>query len=160
MTALQLVPGMAPTPTRDFSEIFGPGGTLVVLGLCGVVVMLLVTGVNAWMRFQSTRARAPEAEENSVEACPAYRRYLVAAAWASGSARDWDYSVRPVVGELVELAMAEHDPGADPRASVRALLGDEFWRLLDRDAPRSDDRATRGPGRDTLLTILDRVEKT
>ena len=94
-------------PTRDVFAVFGPAGTLVALGLAGAALALLVAAVNTWMRYQRTRERPPMAEENTVEASPAYRRYLVAAAWAGGSARDWDYSVRPVVGELVELAMAE-----------------------------------------------------
>lgn len=162
MTGPLMVPTAAirPAPARDVLAVFGPAGTLVALGLAGLVLTLVVVGVNAWIRYQRTRWRAPGVEENTVEASHAYRRYLVAAAWAGGSARDWDYSVRPVLGELVELAMAEHDPGSDPRAAARDLLGDEAWRLVDRDAPRSDDRAAPGPGRATLLTILDQVEKT
>jgi hypothetical protein len=147
-------------PTRDVFAIFGPAGTLVALGLAGLVLALLVAGVNAWMRYQRTRERPPAVEDDTVEACPAYRRYLVAAAWAGGSARDWDHSVRPVVGELVELAMAEHDPGGDPRAAGRELLGDQTWASVDRDAARSDDRSAPGPGRDALLRILDQVENT
>lgn len=139
--------------------IFGPAGVLVALGLAGLVLILLVFGVNAWIRYQRTREHPPDARENSVEACPAYRRYLVAAAWAGGSARDWDYSVRPILGELVELAMAQHLAG-DPRAAARELLGEPTWALVDRDAPRSDDRSAPGPGRAALIRIIDQVENT
>jgi hypothetical protein len=139
--------------------IFGPAGVLIVLGLAGLVLILLVFGVNTWIRYQRTREHPPDAAENSVEACPAYRRYLVAAAWAGGSARDWDYSVRPVLGELVEMAMAEHLAG-DPRAAVRELLGEQTWALVDREASRSDDRGAPGPGRAALIRIIDQVENT
>ena len=139
--------------------LFGPAGVLVVLGLMGLALILLVVAVNAWIRYQRTRDHPPDARENSVEACPAYRRYLVAAAWAGGSARDWDYSVRPVIGELVELAMAEHLAG-DPRDAARELLGDSTRALVDREAPRSDDRDALGPGRAALIRIIDQVEST
>jgi len=139
--------------------IFGPAGVLVALGLAGLVLILLVFGVNTWIRYQRTRDHPPDARENTVEACPAYRRYLVAAAWAGGSARDWDYSVRPVIGELVELAMAEHLAG-DPRAAARELLGEPDWALVDRSASRSDDRGAPGPGRAALIRIIDQVENT
>jgi hypothetical protein len=139
--------------------IFGPAGVLVALGLAGLVLILLVFGLNTWIRYQRTREHPPDAAENSVEACPAYRRYLVAAAWAGGSARDWDYSVRPVIGELVELAMAEHLAG-DPRTAAEELLGESTWGLVDREAPRSDDRDAPGPGRAALIRIIDQVENT
>jgi hypothetical protein len=140
-------------------DIFGPAGVLIVLGLMGLVLILLVFGVNTWIRYQRTRDHPPDAEENSVEACPAYRRYLVAAAWAGGSARDWDYSVRPVIGELVELAMAQHLAG-DPRTAAEELLGESTWALVDRAGPRSDDRGAPGPGRAALIRIIDQVENT
>lgn len=145
--------------SSSLSTIFGPAGVLVALALAAVVLMVLVFGVNVWVRYQRTREHPPDAEENTVEACTAYRRYLVAAAWAGGSARDWDYSVRPVVGELVELAMVEHLAG-DPRDTARELLGEPTWALVDREAPRSDDRVAPGPGRAALIKIIDQVETT
>lgn len=160
LPAMTPVPAMMPVPTRDVFGVFGPAGVLVALGMCGLAVLLVVAALNLWVRYQHSRLRRePESDKNAVEACPAYRRYLVAAAWSSGSVRDWDHSVRPVVGELVELAMAEHEPGTDPGQAARTLLGEQTWRLLDRDSPRSDDRTTPGPGRATLQTILDHVEK-
>lgn len=99
--------------------------------------------------------RPRDPEPGSVEATPAYRRYLAAAAWAGGSARDWDRGVRSVLAELVELVVAERYPaGADPREAARALLGDELWALVDRDAPA----LARAPDRDALPRILDRLE--
>ncbi|MBV9315635.1 MAG: hypothetical protein JO100_18305 [Pseudonocardia sp.] len=140
---------------------FGPAGTLVLLGFAGLAMTLMVIGVNAWLRWQRGRVRPPDHEANTVEATPAYRRFLVAAAWAGGSARDWDYSVRPVLAELVELAVAEQEPSAgDPRAVARERLGEPLWALVDRDVRRSDDRSVPGAGRDALLRILDRVENT
>ena len=145
--------------SMNLFSIFGPATVLILLGLAGLVMVLLVFGMNTWIRYQRSRDHPPDAEENTVEACPAYRRYLVAAAWAGGSARDWDYSVRPVIGELVELAMAQHLAG-DPRTAARELLGAETWGLVDRAAPRSDDRGAPGPGRAALIRIIDQVENT
>lgn len=142
----------------DFS-IFGPAGVLIALGLAALFLMLMVLGTNLWIQYQRTRERPPDVEENTVEACPAYRRYLVAAAWAGGSARDWDHSVRPTVGELVELALADHSAG-DARGSARELLGEPTWALVDRTAQRSDDRSAPGPGRAALIRILEQVENS
>ncbi len=148
------------TLAADVFSFLGPTGPLMAFGLIGIVMILLVVGINAFMRWQRSRLVPVEVDATSIEAAPSYRRFLVAAAWAGGSARDWDYSVRPVLGELVELAMAEHVPGVDPRSAAREVLGEQLWGLVDRDATRSDDRSVPGPGRDTLLTILDRVEGT
>jgi hypothetical protein len=94
---------------------------------------------------------------NTVEASPSYRRYLAVAAWADGTPRNWDHSVRPVLAELVELTMAARvPPGADPRAAARALLGPELWALVDPDRPSPD---TSSPSRDSLERVLDRLSE-
>jgi hypothetical protein len=136
----------------------GPTGVLGLIGVIGMAVIVLVAGVNGWMRWQRSRDREPPVPDDSVEATKSYRLLLAAAAWSSGSARDWDHSVRPVLADLVDLAVAERHRDRDPRAAARELLGEPLWALVDRDAERSDDRNAPGPGRDTLLTILDRVE--
>jgi hypothetical protein len=104
-----------------------------------------------------SRGRPGWPRPNTVEASPSYRRYLAAAAWAGGSGRNWDHSVRPVLAELVELTMASRvPPGADPRAAARALLGPELWALVDPDKPGTDTSIT---GRNTLTRILDRLDE-
>jgi hypothetical protein len=133
---------------------------LVVMGSGALAVVAVVLAANLWLRWQRIRASTPRIAPNTVEATPSYRRYLVAAAWAGGSARNWDHSVRPVLAELVELAMAEQLPsGGDPRAAARERLGAQLWALVDRDVPRSEDRHAPGAGRDALLQILERMEK-
>jgi hypothetical protein len=141
------------------SVVGSPTG-LFLMGLGALLVVAVVIGANLWLRWQRIRARPSKIAPNSVESSPMYRRYLVAAAWAGGSPRNWDHSVRPVLAELVELAMAERDPRrADPRSSARELLGERLWTLVDREAPRSEDRTSTGAGREALLEILNRVEK-
>lgn len=100
--------------------------------------------MNRWWR---ATARTPDVEPDTVQASPAYRRYLAAAAWSGGSARDWDHSVRPVLAELVDLADAAR------------RLDPELWALVDPDAPRSPDRSAPGPGRDALLRILRELDR-
>lgn len=140
--------------------LVGSVTSLVVMGSGALAVVAVVVAANLWLRWQRSRASTPRIAPNTVEASPSYRRYLVAAAWAGGSARDWDHSVRPILAELVELAMAEQLPsGGDPRAAARERLGARLWALVDRDAPRSDDRHAPGAGRDALRQILERVEK-
>jgi hypothetical protein len=142
------------------SGVVGSVTGLTLMGLGGVLVAVVVAGANIWLRWQRVRNKPQSIPPNTVEASPMYRRYLVAAAWAGGSPRNWDHSVRPVLGELVELAMAERNPhGGDPRAAARELLGPQLYSLVDRDATRSEDREGPGPGRDALVEILKRVEK-
>ncbi|MDT7636916.1 MAG: hypothetical protein QOC83_1204 [Pseudonocardiales bacterium] len=153
--------GAVPTmPPEAASSLVGSVGGLVVMGVGALLVVAVVLVANLWMRWQRIKASRPRFEPNTVEATPAYRRYLVAAAWAGGSTRNWDHSVRPVLAELVELALAERLPaGGDPRASAKELLGPELWALIDRDVQRSEDRSTPGAGREALLRILERVER-
>jgi hypothetical protein len=142
------------------SSVVGSVGGLVAMAVGAILVVLVVIGANLWLRWQRIKASRPRFEPNTVEATPVYRRYLVAAAWAGGSTRNWDHSVRPVLAELVELALADRHPTGvgDPKAEARELLGPELWALVDRDVKRSEDRSTPGAGRDALLRILDRVE--
>lgn len=141
------------------SSIVGSVTSLLLMGLGAIMVAAIVGGANLWLRWQRARGRPEKVMPNTVEASPMYRRYLVAAAWAGGSPRNWDHSVRPVVTELVELAVAERHRHGDPRQAAREMLGDRLYGLVDRDAPRSEDRTGPGAGREALLEILNRVEK-
>jgi len=151
---------MAAGGIQAVSGLVGSVSGLVVMGSGALLVIAVVIAANLWLRWQRFRAAAPKVEPNTVEASAAYRRYLVAAAWAGGSARDWDHSVRPVLAELVDLAVAERHPaGGELRGIAHDLLGPELWALVDRDVPRSEDRSTPGAGRDAVLRILERVEQ-
>jgi hypothetical protein len=142
-------------------SVIGSPASLGLMALAGVLVAAVVVVVNVWLRWQRSRSRPAKIEPNTVEASPIYRRYLVAAAWAGGSPRNWDHSVRPVLAELVELAVAARSPQhGDVNEIVREKLGDDLWALVDRGAPRSEDRQGSGAGRAALLEILNRVEKT
>jgi len=139
---------------------FGPTGPFVAFGVAGLVMALLVVGINWWVRHQQSRRVSPDVDPYTVEACQAYRRFVTAATRANGSAWDWDHNVRPILGEVVERAMAELEPGGDPRQTARERLGKQLWALVDRDARRSDDRSAPGPGHHALQQILDQVEIT
>ena len=139
--------------------IVGSATGLFLMGFGALFVAAVVVASNVWLRWQRLRNATEQINPNTIEGSQMYRRYLVAAAWAGGSPRNWDHSVRPVLSELVELALAErHGHGGDPKAAMREHLG-ELWVLVDRDAPRSEDRSGPGAGRDALLEILNRVEK-
>jgi hypothetical protein len=151
--------GRAASGTQAASGLVGSVSGLVVMGSGALLVIAVVIAANLWLRWQRFRAAAPKTEPNTVEASAGYRRYLVAAAWAGGSTRDWDHSVRPVLAELVDLAVAERHPaGGELGGIAQELLGPELWALVDRDVPRSEDRSTPGAGRDAVLRILERVE--
>lgn len=138
----------------------GPTGPFMAFGVAGVTMALVVVGVNWWVRHQRSRQVSPYVDPNTVEASQAYRRFVTAATRANGSAWDWDHNVRPILGDVVERAMAELEPGGDPKQTARKRLGEPLWALVDRDARRSDDRSASGPGHHALQQILDQVEIT
>jgi hypothetical protein len=136
----------------------GPVATLVTLGMAAGALAILVVGVNGWSRYRRSRRGTSPDEGRSLEGCPRYRRYVLAAVAAGGSARDWDYSVRPVLGDLVEAAFAEDRPGAGPGSAARVVLGDDTWDLVDPERTLCDDRTQPGPGHESLLEILAKLE--
>jgi hypothetical protein len=135
--------------------------TGIVLMGCGLLLIAVaMVKANAWLRIRRAKSGPAKLADNTVEASTTYRRCLVAAAWAGGSQRDWDHSVRPLLSEVVEVAVAErHSTTVDPIELAREQLGDRLWALVDRNAARSDDRSSPGAGRAALVDILDRVEQ-
>lgn len=153
-------PAAAPPVTLAMGTTVGSVASLFLMGGGAILVIIVVLVANLYARWQRKKASAPRFAENTVEASPGYRRYLVASAWAGGSARNWDYSVRPVLAELVELTVARRYPAAaDVRVKAQELLGPDLWSLVDRDAPRSRNDAAPGAGRPALLRILERMEE-
>lgn len=132
---------------------------LLLIGMVILTLTLLVTVLNLWPRLRSVPDLPDWAEQNSISSSRGYRRCLAAAAMADGSLRDWDYGVRPLLGELVEQAVLESSPGADPRSAGRELLGDQLWRLVDRESRNSESRVAPGPGSDILVEIIHRLER-
>lgn len=140
----------------------GMGGLAGVLLVAAafLVVLVLAAGAGAGRRRGDATAGPPDAEPDPVAASAPYRRYLAAAAWAGGSARDWDRGVRPVLAELAELAAAERLPGAgDTRAAAARWLGRELWPLVDREQACPGGPSAPGPGRETLTRILQRLDQ-
>lgn len=140
--------------------LVGTQAGLVVMGVLALIFITVVVSVNTWLKLQRLRNRPPPVDPNTIEASHSYRRYLVAAAWAGGSARDWDHSVRPVLADLVEHAMgARRFKTGDARQSAREWLGPELFALVDRGARRSEDRSAPGPGRAAMVRILERLDE-
>jgi hypothetical protein len=137
----------------------GPVATLAAPALVGGILATLIVGVNGWNRYRRSRQSTSPDERGLLEGCPRYRRYLQAAVAAGGSARDWDHNVRAVLADLAETVFAGDRPGADPE-SARAVLGDDMWGLIDSERAQCDDHNQPGPGAESLLDILARLEST
>jgi hypothetical protein len=132
---------------------------LLSIGLVFLALASLMTVLELWPRLRRSPDLPDRAEQDSIASTKGYRRCLAAAAMAEGSLRDWDYGVRPVLGELVEQTVLKTSPGADPRVAGRELLGEQLWRLVDREALNSECRVAPGPGSGILDEIIDRVER-
>jgi hypothetical protein len=127
-------------------------------GLVGGILAIVVAGMNGWSRYRRSSGHPSADDDGVLENSARYRRYLLAAVAAGGSARDWDYSVRPVLGDLVEAMFARDSSTEDAASLARAVLGEHLWDLVDRQGPPCDDHDVAGPGDRALLEILTRLE--
>jgi hypothetical protein len=140
--------------------VTGQAGLGVALLVAAALLVVLLLASGAGRRWWRATARPPDVEDDPVAASGPYRRYLAAAAWAGGSARDWDRGVRPVLAELAELAAAERLPGAgDTRVAAARWLGPDLWALVDRERSCPGGPSAPGPGRAALASILDRLDR-
>lgn len=138
-------------------NLLGPDG-LVILGAAGLGLMILIGALNGWLKWRAAQRDRFDLDPNTIEAAPSYRRLITVAAWSSGSGRNWDSNVRPVLADLVESAAERNRSGReDSLAAVRNALGPDLWSLCDRN-DRCGDVASKGPGRQALRRILEELD--
>ena len=92
---------------------------------------------------------------------PAYAKISSDLGWAPVSQWHYDHGIRPLLGRLLESALAERhrvDLAADP-AQARSLVGDDIWPLIDPSRPPSFDSKAPGADLRTLTRIVDRLEQ-
>jgi hypothetical protein len=92
---------------------------------------------------------------------PAYAKISSDLGWAPVSQWHYDHGIRPLLGRLLESALAERhrvDLATDP-ARARSLVGDDIWPLIDPSRPPSFDSKAPGADLRTLTRIVDRLEQ-
>jgi hypothetical protein len=156
--------------------VSGPFG-LVVAAECLAALVLVIAlartpgGVRergaplaaAWARMARDRIwprRSPPALVRPGD-FPAYAKISSDLGWAPVSQWHYDHGIRPLLGRLLESALAERhrvDLAADP-ARARSLVGDDIWPLIDPSRPPSFDSKAPGADLRTLTRIVDRLEQ-
>jgi hypothetical protein len=138
-------------------NLLGPDG-LIILGVACLGLMIAFGALNGWLRWRASLRGRFELDPNSIEAAPTYRRFITVAAWSSGSGRNWDSNVRPVLAELLEsTAGGSRSSRGESRAAVHDALGPDMAALCDRDG-RCADVTAKGPGRHVLRKILEELD--
>lgn len=138
-------------------NLLGPGG-LVIFGVACLGMMTLVVGLNGWLKWRASQSDRYDLDPNSIEAAPAYRHFITVAGWSSGSGRNWDSSVRPVVSDLVEsAAFRNRSSREDVLAALNTALGPDLSSACDRNG-RCTDTTSKGPGRQALRKILEELD--
>ncbi len=125
----------------------------------GFAVALLAVGLQL-PRNPRRRFRRRREATFANAAFPAYRKIEDTLFWAPVSARHFDHAVRPMLGRLLAVALAERhgiDLASDPDAA-RAAIGDELWPLVDPSRPQSDDTGAPGVPLPLVLRFVDRLE--
>ena len=82
-------------------------------------------------------------------------------AWSGASRSDWDRRLRPLLARQFELAAGQRK-AKDPKAfnaTGRMLFGEQLWQWVDPENISRTGGQERGPGRDTLNDILQRLER-
>ena len=117
----------------------------------------------AWARMTGGRVwprRKPPAPVRTAD-FPAYAKISSDLGWSHVSQWHYDHGVRPLLGRLVTLALAERhgvNATADP-ARARRVVGDEIWPFVDPSRPPSFDSKTPGVGPRALSRLVDRLEQ-
>jgi hypothetical protein len=137
-------------------NLLGPQG-LLILGGAGLAVMILVGALNGWLKWRASQGGESDLDPHSIEATTSYRRFITVAAWSSGSGRNWDSNVRPLLADLLDSAAGPNPASRqDALAAVREALGPELSALCDRNG-RCADSGSKGPGRQALRKILEEL---
>lgn len=132
-----------------------------VLWVSGVAVALVF--VIAW-RVMLDAAKPPPVEvmisapDESLRSWIARTEILLR--WADGSRSDWDRHLRPRLAREFMMATG-HRQGKDAngmQATGRMMFGD-MWQWVDPSNVSPNGRAERGPGRNVLDQILQRLER-
>ena len=117
----------------------------------------------AWARMARDRIwprRSPPAVARPDD-FPAYAKISSDLGWAPVSRWHYDHGIRPLLGRLLESALAERhrvDLATDP-ARARSLVGGDIWPLIDPSRPPSFDSKAPGADLRTLTRIVDRLEQ-
>lgn len=132
----------------------------MALILINAVAVTTLVGATLWLVSRAVpRDATPKRQADTAELDSTLAHAQVIVGWASGTRRDWDRHVRPVLArQLGEALGARRSTEGAKRAAGELLFGPVLWPLVDPNEHFTTRLDGPGPGRDALAAILDRLE--
>lgn len=124
----------------------------------GLAVLVLI-GATLWLVSRALPHPAqptPAADAAELDSTLAHAQVTVS--WASGTRRDWDRHVRPVLARQLDDVLGPRRGDDSRRAAGELLFGPVLWPLVDPHDAFTTRLDSPGPGRGALAAILDRLE--
>ncbi|WP_051399962.1 hypothetical protein [Haloechinothrix halophila] len=134
---------------------------IVINAVASGVAVLVLIGVTLWVVSRALpRGTGPAPAVDAAELDSTLAHAQATVSWASGTRRDWDRHVRPVLARQLEEALGPRRGDESRHAAGEMLLGPLLWPLVDPHGAFTTRLDGPGPGRDALATILDRLESS
>jgi len=136
-------------------------GTYGLVGVCAVAfVGALIVSRSRLLPSRPMPARRRRDVPFVNSDFPAYRRIQDALFWSPISQRHFDHGMRPLLMRVTATRLASRagiDLYRDP-TRARAVIGEEYWPLVDPRVPPSQDSNVGGVPLNVLRNLLDRLE--
>lgn len=134
--------------------------TFVINAVASGVAVLVLIGSTLWVVSRALpRAARPTPAADAAESDSTLAHAQVAVSWASGTRRDWDRHVRPVLARQLDEVLGPRRTSEDSRRAAGELLfGPLLWPLVDPHDAFTTRLDSPGPGRQALAAILNRLE--
>jgi hypothetical protein len=158
-----LIVGAGVAVLAEFVAICLPGRAYAH-ALAGVAIGLVLLGMRGYL---GVVADPPVSESTSDDEAESLQRWVSRTEalihWSDTTRSDWDRRVRPILARQFEMATkASQRRGTDPaafQATGRMLFGGELWQWVDPDNVVRGGSSRPGPGRHTLVGILECLEQ-
>ncbi|GAA5103159.1 hypothetical protein [Haloechinothrix salitolerans] len=133
--------------------------TTVLNAVANGVAVLLLIGAALWLASRAVPRIVPaEPAVDAADLDSTLAHAQVTVSWASGTRRDWDRHVRPVLARQLDEVLGPRRGDDSRRAAGELLFGPRLWPLVDPHDAFTTRLDAPGPGRDALAAILDRLE--
>lgn len=135
--------------------------SILINGITTAVAVTVLVGATLWLVSRAVPRDGARQQRHAGPAEPdsTLAHAQITVGWASGTRRDWDRHVRPVLARQLDEALGARRSTEEARSAAGELLfGPVLWPLIDPNDRFTTQLDGPGPGRDALATILNRLE--
>lgn len=129
--------------------------------LLGAAVGVALLSVRYWLTRDISAAPEVDADQPGESLRSWRNKTETMIRWSQSSRSDWDRHLRPVLARRFDMAIG-HAQAKDPAAFAatgRMLFGAQLWDWVDPNNVSHTGAQERGPGRQVLADILQRLEQ-